>query len=156
MTEFQASSYTVDDINVNSLSVTFNLFQLPPVLSILSPLPIMTTTPSTSSPKIKKSSVLPLVEQWEEYMATNHSIFAAIDQEHFLAGTRLMVALEEVGSFYLKEFRRDCRKFLEDFAKCVLSTVVARSALGRVLSFLPSFIGWWRRSCSNRTVSHVA
>ena len=85
--------------------------------------------------KIKQSSVLPLVERWEEYMTPNHSKFAAIEEDRFLAGTRVLSALEKVGSPYLKkEFRRDCRKFLEEFVSCVLSTVAARSAIGQGLS----------------------
>ena len=85
--------------------------------------------------KIKQSSVLPLVEKWEEYITPNHSRFAAIKEDRFLAGTRVLSALEKVGSSYLrKEFRRDCRNFLEDFVNCVLSTVAARSAIGQGLS----------------------
>ena len=85
--------------------------------------------------KIKQSSVLPLVEKWEEYMTPNHSQFAAIEEDRFLAGTRVSSALEKVGSSYLKkEFRRDSRKFLEDFVSCVLSTVAARSSIGQGLS----------------------
>ena len=68
-------------------------------------------------------------------MIPNHSKFAAIEEDRFLAGTRVLSALEKVGSSYLKkEFRRDCRKFLEDFVNCVLSTVAARSAIGQRLS----------------------
>ena len=85
--------------------------------------------------KIKQSSVLPLVEKWEEYMTPNHSRFAAIEEDRFLAGTRVLSALEKLGSSYVKmEFRRDCRKFLEDFVNCILSTVAARSAIGQGLS----------------------
>ena len=85
--------------------------------------------------KIKQSSVLPLVEKWEEYMTPNHSKFAAIEEDWFRARTRVLSALEKVGSSYLeKEFRRDCRKILEDFVNCVLSTVAARSAIGQGLS----------------------
>ena len=85
--------------------------------------------------KIKQSSVLPLVEKWEEYMTPNHSQFAAIEEDRFLAGTRVSSALEKVGISYLKkEFRRDSRKFLEDFVSCVLSTVAARSSIGQGLS----------------------
>ena len=77
--------------------------------------------------KIKKASSLPLVEQWEAYVVPNHSRFAPIDERHFLEGTRVMVALGKVGSHYLqKEFRRDTRRFLEDFLNCVLSTVASR------------------------------
>ena len=39
--------------------------------------------------KIKKSESLPLVEKREDYMLPNHSSFAAIDEEHFLVGTRI-------------------------------------------------------------------
>ena len=86
--------------------------------------------------KIRQSSVLPLVEQKEEYMAPNHSKFVAIAAEdRFLAGTRVLSALEKVASSYLgKKFGRGCRKFLEDFVNCVLATVAARSAIGQGLS----------------------
>ena len=85
--------------------------------------------------KIKQGSVLPLVERWEEYMTPNHSQFTAIEEDRFLAGTRVASALDKVGSSYLKkEFRRDSRKFLEDFVSCVLSTVAARSSIGQGLS----------------------
>ena len=85
--------------------------------------------------KIKKTSALPLVEQWEEYVVPNHSRFPAIDDKNFLLGTRVMAALGKVGSQYLqKEFRRDARLFLEDFVNCVLSTVAARSVIGQGLS----------------------
>ena len=92
--------------------------------------------------KIKKASSLPLVEQWEEYVIPNHSRFPAIDDKNFLEGTHVMAALGKVGSHYLqKEFRGDARRFLEDFVKCVLSTVAARSVTGQVLSsFCPAIV----------------
>ena len=77
-------------------------------------------------------------------MAPNYSKFAAIEEARFLAGTRVLSALEKVGNCYLKkEFRRDCRKFLEDFVNCVLSTVAARSAMSQGLSCFcpPSLVG---------------
>ena len=65
-------------------------------------------------PKIKKAPSLPLVEKREEYVVLNHSRFAAIDEKHFLSSTRVMVALEKVGSQYQRtEHRRDARRFLE-------------------------------------------
>ena len=75
-------------------------------------------------------------------MAPNHSKFAAIEEDRFLAGTRVLSALEKVGSSYpKKEFRRDCSKFLEDFVNCVLSTVAAKSAIGQGLScFCPPIL----------------
>ena len=92
--------------------------------------------------KIKKASALPLVEQWEEYVVPNHSRFPAIDNKNFLEGTRVMAELGKVGSHYLqKEFRRDARRFLEDFVNCVLSTVAARSVIGQGLScFCPAIV----------------
>ena len=92
--------------------------------------------------KIKKASSLPLVEQWEKYVVPNHSRFPAIDDKNFLEGTRVMAALGKVGTHYLqKEFRRDARRFLEDFVNCVLSTVAARSVIGQGLScFCPAIV----------------
>ena len=49
--------------------------------------------------KIGQSSVLPLVEQLEEYMAPNHSKFTAIEDDRFLAGTHVLSVLEKVGNF---------------------------------------------------------
>ena len=92
--------------------------------------------------KIKKASALPLVEQWEEYVVPNHSRFPASDDKDFLVGTRVMAALGKVGSHYLqKKFRRDARRFLEDFVNCVLSTVAARSVIGQGLGcFCPAIV----------------
>ena len=85
--------------------------------------------------KIKKASALPLVEQWVEYVVPNHSRFPAIDDKEFLVGTRVMAALGKVGRHYLqKKFRRNARRFLENFVNCVLSTVAARSVIGQGLS----------------------
>ena len=92
--------------------------------------------------KIKKASSLPLVEQWEDHVVSNHSRFAPIDDKHFLEGTRVMAALGKVGSHYLqKEFPRDARRFLEDFVNFVLSTVAARSVIGQALiCFCPAIV----------------
>ena len=92
--------------------------------------------------KIKKTSALPLVEQWEEYVIPNHSRFPAIDDKDFLVGTRVMAALRKVGSHSLqKEFPRDARRFLEDFLNCVPSTVAACSVVGQGLScFCPEIV----------------
>ena len=85
---------------------------------------------------------MPLVEQWEEYAVPTHSRFPAIDDKDFLAGARLIAALDKVGSHYLRtEFRRDARRFLEDFVNCVLSTVASRSVIGEGLScFCPAIV----------------
>ena len=92
--------------------------------------------------KNKKASSLTLVEQWEEYVVPNQWRFPAIDEKDFLAGTRVMAALGKVGSQYLQtEFRRDARRFLEEFVYCVLSTVASRSVIGQGLScFCPAIV----------------
>ena len=53
-----------------------------------------------------------------------------------------MAALGKVSSQYLqKEFRCDALRFLEDFVNCVLSTVAARSIIGKGLScFCPAIV----------------
>ena len=92
--------------------------------------------------KIKQGSSLPLVEQWDDYVLPNHSKFAPIANGEFLAGTRVLAALNKIGSSYLqREFQRDARRFLEVFTTSVLSTVVARSKIGQGLScFCPAII----------------
>ena len=107
--------------------------------------------------KIKKRRVLLLAEQWEEYMAPNHSKFAAIEEDRFFEGTRVLLSLEKMGSPYLKkEFRRDCRKFLEEFVNCIVNCCRDVCNGPRVELFVPSFSGQWRRSCSHATIRHVA
>ena len=92
--------------------------------------------------KVKLSSDLPVIEKWEAYMLPNHSCFGAIGEEHFLEGTRLLASLEKINSSFLrKEFRRDCRRFLEDLVSTILSTVAARSHVGQGLScFCPEIV----------------
>ena len=92
--------------------------------------------------KIKASGSLPVVEKWESYMLPNHSSFTAIEDQHFLVGTRVHAALEKMTSQFLKkEFRISARRFLEDFTSTVLATVSARSKLGQGMScFWPEVI----------------
>ena len=92
--------------------------------------------------KVKRSSDLPVIEKWEAYMLPNHSCFGAIAEEHFLEGTRLLASLEKINSSFLrKEFRRDCRRFLEDLVSTILFTVAARSPIGQGLScFCPKIV----------------
>ena len=79
---------------------------------------------------------MPVIEKWEAYMLPNHSCFGSIAEEHFLEGTRLLASLEKINSSFLrKEFCRDCRRFLEDLASTILSTVAARSPIGHGLSY---------------------
>ena len=92
--------------------------------------------------KVKLSSDFPVFEKWEAYMLPNHSCFGAITEEHFMEGTRLLASLEKINSSFLrKEFRRDCRRFLEDLVSTILSTVAARSQIGQGLScFCPEIL----------------
>ena len=92
--------------------------------------------------KIKQGSSLPLVERWDDYVLPNHSKFPPIADGEFLAGTRVLAALNKIGSSYLKrEFQRDACRFLEEFSTSVLSTVAARSKIGQGLScFCPAII----------------
>ena len=92
--------------------------------------------------KVKQSSDFPVIEKWEAYMLLNYSCFGAIAEEHFLEGTRLLSSLEKINSsFFRKEFRRDCRRFLEDLVSTILFTVAARSPVGQGLScFCPEIV----------------
>ena len=68
-------------------------------------------------------------------MLPNHSCFGPIAEEHFLEATRLLVSREKTNSSFLRrEFRRDCRRFLEDLVSTILSTNAARSPIGQGLS----------------------
>ena len=76
--------------------------------------------------KVKVSSDLPVIEKWEAYMLPNLSCFGPISEEHFLEGTRLLASLEKMNSNFLrKEFRKDCRRFLEDLVSTILSSCCA-------------------------------
>ena len=90
----------------------------------------------------RRSSRDPLVEQWDEYVLPNHSKFPPISDGEFLAGTRVLVTLNKIGSSYLKpKFLRDARRFLEEFTTSVPSTVAARSKIGQGLScFCPAVV----------------
>ena len=92
--------------------------------------------------KIQQGTSLPLVEQWDEYVLTNHSKFPPIADGEFLAGTRVLTALNKIGSSYVKrEFQRDACLFLDEFTTSLLSTVAARSMIGQRLScFCPAII----------------
>ena len=67
--------------------------------------------------KIKQGSNLPLVEQWEEYVLPNHSKFPPFSDGEFLAGTRVLAALNKIGSSYLK---REFQRVPVDFWKILL------------------------------------
>ena len=92
--------------------------------------------------KVKPGSDLPVIEKREAYMLPNHSCFGAIAGENFLEGTRLLSFLEKINSSFLhKKFRKDCRRFLEDLVRTILSTVAARSPIRQGLScFCPEIV----------------
>ena len=92
--------------------------------------------------QIKQGTSLRLVEQWDEYVLTDHSKFPAIADGEFLSGTRVLAAPNKIGSYFSKkEFQRYARRFLEEFFTPVLSTVAARSVTGQGLGcFCPAII----------------
>ena len=92
--------------------------------------------------KVKRSSDLPVIENWEAYMLPNHSRFGAIEEENFPEVTRLLSFLEKINSSFLrKKFHRDCRRFLEDIVSTIFSTVAARFPVAQGLScFCPEII----------------
>ena len=100
--------------------------------------------------KIKQGSSLPLVEEWDDYVLPNYSKFAPIADGEFLVGTRVLAALNKIGSSYLEpEFQRDARRFLEEFTTSVLSTVAARSKIGQEVElFVSGDHHRGRRSCA--------
>ena len=83
--------------------------------------------------KIKKTSSLLLVEQCGEYVTPNHLRFQAINEKHFLPGTRIVTVLDKVESqFSGTEFGSDARRFLGEFVNRLLSTVASRSLIGQL------------------------
>ena len=79
--------------------------------------------------KIKQGTSLPLVVQWDEYVLAIHLKIPPIAGGEFPSGTRLLAALNKIGSSYLKrKFQRDDRRFLQ-FTNSVLSFVAARSKI---------------------------
>ena len=99
-------------------------------------------TSSIVCSKIKANGSLPVAERRESYMLPNRSSFTAIEEDHFLVGTRVHAALEKMTSHYLeKEFRSSALRFLEELTCTVLSTVAARSNLGQAVScFCPEIL----------------
>ena len=92
--------------------------------------------------KIKASGPLPIVERWESYKLPKQSLFAAMEEDHFLLGTRVHAALEKMTSYYLKkEFRSSACLFLKEFTSTVQSIVAARLKLGQGVSCPEIFIG---------------
>ena len=78
----------------------------------------------------------------DEYLVSNQSRLPAIDENYFLSGFRVMVALDKNSRQYLwTEFRRDSRPFLEEFVNCILSTVASRSVIEQGFScFCPAIV----------------
>ena len=62
-------------------------------------------------------------------MLPNHSCFGAIDEEHFLAGTRLLSSLEKINSSFLRKKLRKCRSS-HNFTRMLLSGVSVDSIIG--------------------------
>ena len=68
--------------------------------------------------------------------------FGTIAAHLYLEETRLLSSLEKINNTFLrKEFRKDCRRFLENVVSNILSTVDARSPVGQGLNcFCPEII----------------
>ena len=83
--------------------------------------------------RIKKSSCLPFLDQWErEYVTLNDSRVPAITEQDFLAGTRVMKPPNKVGNHDLNTvFHRDSRNLLDELVNCLLSTVASKLLVGQ-------------------------
>ena len=92
--------------------------------------------------EIRQGCLLPLVEQWEQYVLANDCNFHPVSDEEFLSVARVLAALSKIGSSYLKrDFRREARRLLEEFTNSVLFTVAAGSNSGQGLScFCPAIV----------------
>ena len=91
--------------------------------------------------KIKRTRDLPVIEKCEAYMLSLHSSFRVIAEDQFLEGIRLFWSLAKISSsFFRKEIRRDCRRFLEAFASIILSTLDDRPLVEQGLSCFYAFI----------------
>ena len=59
----------------------------------------------------------------------------AIDRKDFLSDIPVITALDKAGSQYLRtDFRRDARRFLKEFVKCLISNVTSRSLIEQGVS----------------------
>ena len=94
--------------------------------------------------KIKEASSLPLVEQWQEYVFSNHSRFPAIDEKYFLAGTVWSLR-------WAKLVAITCRSPSLSRRFCQLCLVNRCFTLRHWLGFellLSCNCGWWGQCCS--------
>ena len=91
---------------------------------------------------LRKKMLLSLAEQWDQFLAPNHSKFSVFEAERFVSGARVLVALKKVGIYYLKdESTRDRGQYLEEYMNSVPSTVAARPIVLQGLScFCPSIL----------------
>ena len=110
------------------------------VIGHMASCPTWCTTSCKRSRKVDRTHVDS--EKWENYMLPNHFSFAAIEEEHFLVGTRVHATLEKMSSSYFKkEFPSNARCFNDDFCGTILWTVPASSKLGQGVScFCPEII----------------
>ena len=82
--------------------------------------------------KIKASSTLHVLENWEGIYAPQSFKFCSHCRGIFLKRMRLLAALEEVNRAHLRaEFRKDCYHILNELVTTVLSTVAARSLISQ-------------------------
>ena len=75
-------------------------------------------------------------------MLANLFKVSAIEEEEFLSETRVLLALNKIGSYVLEnQFRREARQFFEEFVNSISSTVAAISSVGQKLDcFCPAIL----------------
>ena len=90
----------------------------------------------------KYQSLIPLIEKWEEFRLPKISFFLHLRKKDFLFSSRVAVAMENFGGFYLRsEFRIDTPSLLEGLTSTFLLIVEARSDFGQRLScFCPEIL----------------
>ena len=72
------------------------------------------------------------MKQWDENVVANHFKLLAIEIDELSSETRMMVASNKGGIYYLKEeICGETHQFLEELTHSVLSTIVARPNNGQ-------------------------
>ena len=163
--EFQALCYSADNVDVSSMSATYFLCQLPTILSILSLLPIMGTVPLVKSPMLftvffKRSSSARLALGWAMGGVNGSKSFKVCChwRRSFPCWCPRAISSWESGKFLQKErVQARLQEVSWGFREmCVVNCCREVRQRPRVELFLPSCSGWWRRSCLQATLWHVA
>ena len=100
--EFHASRQTVGGSGFVSLSVIYGSLSFTPRLRATTGVDLARFIYCLLQ-KIKQGSPLPLLEQFDQYVLANHSMFSPIADEEFMSGTRVVVVLNKIGSYFLQK-----------------------------------------------------